>query len=339
MADTVTREAVLAALSKVQEPELHKDLVTLNMIRDLTIDDGKVAFTIVLTTPACPLRGRIENEARQAVHDGSRGHGCAGKDGCQRAIRWAPARSAETARAKRGRGRVWKRRRWQEHGGGEYGRGAGPERREGWPAGCRYLRAERAHHDGRKTLPPQNKSGKLVPAEAYGVELMSIGFLVKPGQPLIWRGPMLHSAIRQFLTRCGLGRAGLPGDRSAAGNRRRPAQPGAVGSAERWGDRDPAAGRFTGRCPPRTGDVPRAECANPGRGGEYELSGTAGWHAGWISLARVADRSWPRLRACHTWGKSRWIHPYVSAATRGLQWSFRTLTPLPPERCALWLNR
>jgi ATP-binding protein involved in chromosome partitioning len=53
---------------------------------------------------------------------------------------------------------------------------------------------------GVKHLPPQNDSGKLVPAEAYGVALMSIGFLVKPGQPLIWRGPMLHSAIRQFLS-------------------------------------------------------------------------------------------------------------------------------------------
>ena len=47
---------------------------------------------------------------------------------------------------------------------------------------------------------PSPQDGKLVPAEAYGVKLMSIGFLVKPDQPLIWRGPMLHSAIRQFLT-------------------------------------------------------------------------------------------------------------------------------------------
>jgi ATP-binding protein involved in chromosome partitioning len=46
---------------------------------------------------------------------------------------------------------------------------------------------------------PQPKDNKLIPADAYGVKLMSIGFLVKPGQPLIWRGPMLHSAIRQFL--------------------------------------------------------------------------------------------------------------------------------------------
>jgi len=64
---TVTESAVMAALSKVQEPELHRDLVTLNMIRDLSIAGDKVSFTIVLTTPACPLRNRIEQEAKQAV--------------------------------------------------------------------------------------------------------------------------------------------------------------------------------------------------------------------------------------------------------------------------------
>jgi ATP-binding protein involved in chromosome partitioning len=52
---------------------------------------------------------------------------------------------------------------------------------------------------GVEQLPPAT-GNKLVPAEAFGVQIMSIGFLVKPGQPLIWRGPMLHSAIRQFLT-------------------------------------------------------------------------------------------------------------------------------------------
>ena len=54
-------------MSKVQEPELHKDLVTLNMIRELEIKDNVVSFTVMLTTPACPLRGQIEKEARQAV--------------------------------------------------------------------------------------------------------------------------------------------------------------------------------------------------------------------------------------------------------------------------------
>src|SRR5512143_2645792 len=63
----VNRDAILAALSTVQEPELHKDLVTLNMIQGLAIESGKVSFTIVLTTPACPLRGKIESEAKKAV--------------------------------------------------------------------------------------------------------------------------------------------------------------------------------------------------------------------------------------------------------------------------------
>src|SRR3990170_4144390 len=64
---SVSRDQVLAALSKVQEPELHKDLVTLDMIKELTIDAGRVEFTVQLTTPACPLRGKIESDARKAV--------------------------------------------------------------------------------------------------------------------------------------------------------------------------------------------------------------------------------------------------------------------------------
>ena len=64
---TVTEEQVMAALSQVIEPELHKDLVTLNMIKDLTINDGEVSFTIMLTTPACPLKNQMEQESSQAV--------------------------------------------------------------------------------------------------------------------------------------------------------------------------------------------------------------------------------------------------------------------------------
>ena len=62
----VSKEAVLASLSKVQEPELHRDLVSLNMIRDLEISGDKVSFTVMLTTPACPLKSRIDREAREA---------------------------------------------------------------------------------------------------------------------------------------------------------------------------------------------------------------------------------------------------------------------------------
>ncbi|MEJ7652530.1 MAG: P-loop NTPase [Chloroflexia bacterium] len=63
----VLAEDVMAALATVQEPELGKDLVTLKMIEDLKIEGGAVSFTVVLTTPACPLKGRIESEVRAAV--------------------------------------------------------------------------------------------------------------------------------------------------------------------------------------------------------------------------------------------------------------------------------
>ncbi|MCI0476999.1 MAG: iron-sulfur cluster assembly protein, partial [Anaerolineales bacterium] len=63
----ITEQQVLNALSQVQEPELHRDLVTLKMIKDIQIQNDAVSFTIVLTTPACPLRNQIEAEARAAV--------------------------------------------------------------------------------------------------------------------------------------------------------------------------------------------------------------------------------------------------------------------------------
>ena len=63
----VTQDMVLGALKTVQEPELHRDLVTLNMVKDIEINDGDVRFTITLTTPACPMRNQIESEARAAV--------------------------------------------------------------------------------------------------------------------------------------------------------------------------------------------------------------------------------------------------------------------------------
>ena len=65
--ELVTEASVLAALSKVQEPELRNDLVSLHMIQDLEINGDQVKFTIMLTTPACPLKTKIENEARAAV--------------------------------------------------------------------------------------------------------------------------------------------------------------------------------------------------------------------------------------------------------------------------------
>ena len=61
------KEVVLAALAGVQDPELHRDIVSLKMVRDVSVEDGVASFRLVLTTPACPLRGQIEADARGAL--------------------------------------------------------------------------------------------------------------------------------------------------------------------------------------------------------------------------------------------------------------------------------
>jgi ATP-binding protein involved in chromosome partitioning len=195
---TITRESVLAALSKVQEPELHKDLVTLNMILDLTINQSTVSFTIMLTTPACPLRGRIEKEAREAVmalggidRVEIKMSANVPADGRQRGLLELPVRNVVAVAS--GKGGVGKSTVAVNVAVALAQSGAKVGLLDADIYGPNVPTMMGISH-----LPPQ-EGAKLVPAMAYGVQVMSIGFLVKPGQPLIWRGPMLHTAIRQFL--------------------------------------------------------------------------------------------------------------------------------------------
>ena len=195
----VTEQAVMAALSKVQEPELHKDLVTLNMIRDLQISGERVGFTIQLTTPACPLRDRIKSEAQQAVlalpgvsNVEIKLDANVPTDGRPRGLLQLPIRNAVAVAS--GKGGVGKSTVAVNIATVLAQRGARIGLLDADIYGPNVPTMMGVEH-----LPPV-KGEKLIPAEAYGVKLMSIGFLVKPNQPLIWRGPMLHSAIRQFLT-------------------------------------------------------------------------------------------------------------------------------------------
>jgi len=199
MSEKVLPEAVMAALSKVQEPELHKDLVTLNMIRDLEVKGAAVNFTIVLTTPACPLRGTIEKEAREAVlaipgvktvtlkMDAS-----VPNDGRMRGLLNLPVRNAVAVAS--GKGGVGKSTVAVNIAVALAQSGARVGLMDADIYGPNVPTMM-----GVVDLPPA-KENKIIPAEAFGVKLMSMGFLVKPGQPLIWRGPMLNSAIRQFLS-------------------------------------------------------------------------------------------------------------------------------------------
>ena len=197
MTKELTKESILAALSKVQEPELHQDLVTLNMVRNLEIKGDKVSFTVMLTTPACPLRVQIEREAKQAVLAlGAKTvdvklDSDVPNDGRMRGLVNMPIRNAIAV------------------GSGKGGVGKSTVAVNVAVAlaltGARVGLLDADIYGpniptmmGVDRLPPPNGK-KLVPAQAYGLKMISMGSLVKPGQPPIWRGPMLNSAIRQFL--------------------------------------------------------------------------------------------------------------------------------------------
>jgi ATP-binding protein involved in chromosome partitioning len=195
----ISAETILAALSKVQEPELHKDLVTLNMVRDLEIKGAAVSFTILLTTPACPLKGSIEKAARQAALTvpgvktvNIKMNANVPADGRLRGLLQLPIRNAIAVAS--GKGGVGKSTVSANLAVALAQAGA----RVGLMDADIYgpnIPTMMGIHDI-----PGTKDSKLIPADAYGVKVMSMGFLVKPGQPLIWRGPMLNSAIRQFLS-------------------------------------------------------------------------------------------------------------------------------------------
>jgi len=192
----LTQEQVLAALSTVMDPELNKDLVTLKMIKDVQVQDSKVTFTIELTTPACPLRDQIKGSAEEAV---------LALDGVDEGQVTMGARVPQDTKIKdlaikniiavgSGKGGVGKSTIAVNMAVAlaQAGAKVGLMDADIYGPNVPVMM-------GVDALPPTPQGKKIQTAEAYGVKVMSIGFMVAPGQPLIWRGPMLHSAIKQFL--------------------------------------------------------------------------------------------------------------------------------------------
>lgn len=201
----MTTEKVLEALSNVQEPDLGKDIVTLNMVKDIEIDGNAVSFTVVLTTPACPMKDMIRNA-------------------CVNAVRLLVNKEAEVTvnftantttmrndaatvlpRVKNiiavvsGKGGVGKSTVAANLALALAGSGASVGLMDADIYGPSVpimfgVRGERPMmmDDGAK--------GKIVPLERYGIKLMSIGLLVDEKNAVVWRGPMASSAIRQFVT-------------------------------------------------------------------------------------------------------------------------------------------
>ena len=193
-----TIEQLRAALSKVEDPELHKDLITLNMIRDLKVEGGRVTFTLMLTTPACPLRDRIAADARKAVlavpgvREAQVNVDAAVPGNPQGSAVRSPARNIIAVAS--GKGGVGKSTVAVNLAVFLARQGACVGLMDADIYGPNIPRMM-----GIAQLPaPEGE--RIIPAEAFGVKVVSIGLMVEPGQPLVWRGPMLHSAIRQLLT-------------------------------------------------------------------------------------------------------------------------------------------
>jgi ATP-binding protein involved in chromosome partitioning len=194
----ITEKSVLDALRRVMDPELNKDLVALNMIKDIEIVGGKVSFSIELTTPACPLRAKIESDARQAVQTipgieqvDVKVTARVRSDGKERNLLKDPVQNVIAVAS--GKGGVGKSTVAVNLAIclAQSGATVGLLDADIYGPNVPTMM-------GVKRLPP-SPNNTLLPAIAYGVKIMSIGFMVKPDQPLIWRGPMLHSAIQQFL--------------------------------------------------------------------------------------------------------------------------------------------
>jgi ATP-binding protein involved in chromosome partitioning len=199
MPKSITEQDVLNVLKTVMDPELHKDLVSLGMIKDIHVNDNNdVSFTIELTTPACPLRNRIESDARQSVIK------LAGVNEIKINM---SARVAQNQQLKENVEIPVKNIIAVASGKGGVGKStvavnlAIALANSGAKVGIMdadFYGPNVPTMMGVSEIPaPQNN--KLIPALAHGVKVMSIGFMVKPGQPLIWRGPLLHSTVRQFL--------------------------------------------------------------------------------------------------------------------------------------------
>ncbi|MEX1247692.1 MAG: Mrp/NBP35 family ATP-binding protein [Anaerolineales bacterium] len=197
--DQLTQEAALAALSSVQDPALKRDLMMLDAVRDLHIKGTEVSLRLVLITPSHPFAEQIEQQVNVALQ----------KAGASKVKIELSAEVPSDGRPRTGLAAGVKNVLAVASGKGGVGKStvAANVAVALAQAGARVGLLDADIYGpniptmmGVDHLPvPPDGSGRLAPAEAYGVKLMSIGFLVKPEQAMVWRGPMLHNAMRQFM--------------------------------------------------------------------------------------------------------------------------------------------
>lgn len=200
-----TQEQILKALSEVEDPDFKKDLVSLNMIKDLSFTDDEIKFTIELTTPACPLKEQLENDCRNAIAQLVSNEVKVSIDFTSRVTTLRDIKSDILPNVKNiitvasGKGGVGKStvavnlalallRTGAKVGlidADIYG-----------PSVPTMLGLQNA----RPSIKKIDEKNKIVPVDYLGMQVMSIGFLIQDKQPVAWRGPMATSALRQIIT-------------------------------------------------------------------------------------------------------------------------------------------
>ncbi len=205
---TVTEEAVLRALGTVQEPELGGDLVSRNMIRRLKIENNNdISFTIMLTTPACPLKDLMEKQTTEAIHRMVEGAGSV-KVGFDAEVKMGRRTPVAGANQQEQLLPGVKNIIAVSSGKGGVGKStvsvniAVALAQEGAKVGL--LDADIYGPNipmmmGSTERPKQVSADKIGPLENYGVKMMSIGFLVPAGSSMTMRGPMVHGTLLQLL--------------------------------------------------------------------------------------------------------------------------------------------
>ncbi len=197
----ITSEQIFSALRYVEDPDLKKDLVTLNMIEDLKIDGSKVSFTVVLTTPACPMKDMLENACRNAIlHFVSKEAEISINMTSRVTSRTEPGLKGikNIIVVASGKGGVGKSTVAVNLALGLAKKGAkvGLIDADIYGPSIPIMFGV----EGERPRSSQNAEGKtrIEPIEKYGIKLLSIGFFTDPNQPVPWRGPMVSTAVKQL---------------------------------------------------------------------------------------------------------------------------------------------
>ncbi len=194
----IAEASVLDALKAVKDPDLHRDIVSLGFVKNLRIDGGRVALTIELTTPACPVKDQMRDQARAAV---------AALPGVT-AVDIEMTAQVRAAAPEMGRAAVPGVKNVIAVGAGKGGVGKTTVA-VNLAVALAKCGSRVAMIDGDIYGPNvpimlglqtqlTTDGQKIVPAERYGIHVVSIGFLTQDDAPVIWRGPMLHGVIQQF---------------------------------------------------------------------------------------------------------------------------------------------